>query len=224
MKEVKHIFWDWNGTLLNDVDLCVHVTGTFLRERHDQHLDRDTYLKEFGFPVIDFYKKVGIELKDEEYGQMAIDWIGAYNQSFGDFADLHEGVGEVLLALNKLGYRQSILSACEKGLLDTLVKKFELWDRFDSVHGVEDFKAHGKTDLAKSAVEKSGLEAQECLLIGDTEHDYEVATAAGMQCILIAGGHQSEERLRATGCEVVSDIRELIEKFKNIDLRKTENV
>ena len=65
------------------MDLCVHVTSTFLRERHDKNLDRETYLREFGFPVIDFYKKVGIELKDEEYGQMAIDWIGAYNQSFG---------------------------------------------------------------------------------------------------------------------------------------------
>ena len=75
-----------------------------------------------------------------------------------------------------------------------------------------------------SAVKLSGLKAQECVLIGDTEHDYEVANASGMQCILIAGGHQSEERLRATGCEVVSDIRKLIEKFKNIDVRKIQNV
>ena len=124
MKRIKHIFWDWNGTLLNDVDLCVHVTGEFLRERHGKLMDRETYLREFGFPVIDFYKKIGIDLRDADYGQMALDWIGAYNQSFGDFAELHQGVGEVLLGLNDLGYKQSILSACEKDLLGTLVKKY----------------------------------------------------------------------------------------------------
>ena len=216
MKRVKHIFWDWNGTLLNDVDLCVHVTCNFLQERHDKLLDREMYLKEFGFPVIDFYKKIGIELKEEDYGQMSIDWIGAYNQSFGEFAELHNGVGEVLLGLQNLGYKQSILSACEKGLLDTLVKKFDLWDHFDSVHGVEDFKAHGKVDLAHSAVRASQLKAEECMLIGDTMHDYEVAREAGMQCLLIGGGHQNSDRLRATGCEVLEDISQVLNKFKNI--------
>ncbi|MDD7985606.1 HAD hydrolase-like protein [Lentisphaera marina] len=216
MKHVKHIFWDWNGTLLNDVDLCVHVTGKFLKERHDKLLDREMYLSEFGFPVIDFYKKIGIDLKDADYGQMSIDWIGAYNQSFGDFAELHSEVGEVILALQNLGYKQSILSACEKGLLETLVKKYQLWDHFESVHGVEDFKAHGKVDLAHSAVQLSELKAEECVLIGDTIHDYEVAQEVGMQCLLIAKGHQHIDRLKATGCEVLDDISQVVEKFKNI--------
>ena len=219
MKHVKHIFWDWNGTLLNDVDLCVHVTGEFLQERHDKLLDREMYLREFGFPVIDFYRKIGIDLQDEDYGQMSIDWIGAYNHSFGDFAKLHKNVGQVLLDLQGLGYKQSILSACEKDLLVTLVKKFDLWDHFDSVHGVEDFKAHGKVDLAHSAVQSSSLRAEECVLIGDTIHDFEVAQEAGMQCLLIGGGHQDIARLKATGCEVLDDISQVVEKFKNIELR-----
>ncbi len=27
MKTYEHIIWDWNGTLLNDVDLCVAIVN-----------------------------------------------------------------------------------------------------------------------------------------------------------------------------------------------------
>ena len=50
-------------------------------------------------------------------------------------------------------------------------------------------------------------------MIGDTNHDFEVARELGIRCILVADGHQSEERLKETGAEVVSSLSELKEKF-----------
>ena len=47
-------------------------------------------------------------------------------------------------------------------------------------------------------------------LVGDTEHDYEVARAMHADCILIANGHQSKARLQARGVPVLDDIRSLV--------------
>jgi len=47
-------------------------------------------------------------------------------------------------------------------------------------------------------------------LIGDTIHDFEVATELGVKCILIADGHQSLERLMQTGGIVIGDLNQLI--------------
>ena len=47
------------------------------------------------------------------------------------------------------------------------------------------------------------------LLVGDTLHDAEVAQVLGTDCILIADGHQSKERLAQSGLPVVDSLEEL---------------
>ena len=211
MNQIKHIFWDWNGTLLDDVDLCVSVTGGMLREKHGIELTRDDYLREFGFPVIDFYRKVGLELQDHEYADVANQWIQTYRDGLNESGALHSGVIDTLVQLNELGFKQSILSACEKNLLDHALDHYGITHHFHTVHGVSDNKADGKAALAKSAVTQTLHDSHECVLIGDTDHDYEVAHAAGIHCVLIAHGHQDKVRLEKTGATVLNNIRELIE-------------
>ncbi len=48
------------------------------------------------------------------------------------------------------------------------------------------------------------------LLIGDTMHDYEVAQALKVDCLLIAKGHQSEETLRTSSVPVLKDISDVL--------------
>jgi phosphoglycolate phosphatase len=47
-------------------------------------------------------------------------------------------------------------------------------------------------------------------MIGDTVHDFEVASEMGVKCILIADGHQSEERLLKTNVPVLKNIGQLL--------------
>lgn len=49
----------------------------------------------------------------------------------------------------------------------------------------------------------------EVLFIGDSRHDYEVAEAMGVDCILLCGGHQSRARLERCGVPVVDGLLEL---------------
>ncbi|WP_081804819.1 HAD hydrolase-like protein [Draconibacterium orientale] len=43
-------------------------------------------------------------------------------------------------------------------------------------------------------------------MIGDTNHDFEVAQQLELDCILVADGHQSKERLEATGAKVIDEL------------------
>ncbi len=47
-------------------------------------------------------------------------------------------------------------------------------------------------------------------MVGDTDHDFEVAAALGIRCVLFAGGHQPREKLAATGAPVIEDLRQLL--------------
>ncbi len=47
------------------------------------------------------------------------------------------------------------------------------------------------------------------MFIGDTVHDFEVAQAMGVQCVLVANGHNSRSRLEATGVPVFDSLAEV---------------
>ena len=44
----RHLIWDWNGTLLDDVEYCVGVMNVILRRRGLPELDRQRYHAVFG--------------------------------------------------------------------------------------------------------------------------------------------------------------------------------
>ena len=59
MLHMKHIIWDWNGTLLDDLDVSMDALNSILtKEQLPLVLDKDEYRKYFQFPVIEYYKKV----------------------------------------------------------------------------------------------------------------------------------------------------------------------
>jgi phosphoglycolate phosphatase len=206
----KHILWDWNGTLVDDVDLCINVTNKLMKKRQNNFdLTREHYKEVFTFPVIDFYHKIGFDFNNENYSDMAEEWIAEYKSQFASQSSLNGDVIEVLSELTQLGFKQSILSACEKSLLDHSVEQLNLGRFFHRVHGTQSNEAHGKVDLALSIIEQQHYAPHDSILFGDTVHDHEVAQAVGIDCVLISNGHQHHERLLQTGAPVICDISEV---------------
>lgn len=64
-------------------------------------------------------------------------------------------------------------------------------------------------DLGVEWMARSGLPRGAVVLVGDTVHDYEVAEAMGIRCVLVAAGHHARAKLEACGCPVMDDLVEL---------------
>jgi len=77
------------------------------------------------------------------------------------------------------------------------------------IKGLDNHYAAGKVEIAKNLLTGLNISPAEACFIGDTIHDYEVATEVGTRCLLVASGHQSFERLKKTGCPVVNSLEEL---------------
>ncbi|MCM8541336.1 MAG: HAD hydrolase-like protein [Lentisphaeraceae bacterium] len=212
----KHILWDWNGTLVNDMDLCVSVTNSLIQKRKMKLINREIYQREFTFPVVDFYEKIGFDFRNESYEDMAEEWILEYKKNFEANSSLNGAVVEVLTNVETMGFRQSVLSACEVELLNHSIRHLNLGRFFHQIHGTGNNHAHGKVDLAHSLISQEHCSPEESLLFGDTVHDFEVAEAVGIDCVFIANGHQHEDRLKKTGAPVICDISQVPEYLRNI--------
>ena len=209
----RNIIWDWNGTLLNDLDVCVNSINLLLGKRNLSILDKEQYLDIFTFPVKDYYEIAGFNFNDESYETVAIEFMDHYF-NLVTTARLHPGVEKNLAWFRDSGREQIILSAMEQTELNRLVKEHRISEFFTNIFGISDHLAHGKLDLAESAIVKTGFNREETCLIGDTLHDAEVATKLGIKCLLIADGHQSEKRLVESGFPVIRNLDEIRTIFR----------
>ena len=66
-----------------------------------------------------------------------------------------------------------------------------------------------KIDRGRQLVSACGIRPEETLMVGDTLHDAEVAQALGFRCVLYAGGHNDEARLR-TAAPVIHRLKEIL--------------
>lgn len=205
--EYSHVIWDWNGTLINDVTWSIRCVNIMLNKRGLPTLDSvEAYHRVFGFPIIDYYSRIGFDYEKEPFEILAVEFVDLYLDTERGYA-LFPDVEEMLKDYKNRGIGQIILSACEMGLLLSQSKVFGIDSYFDEILGISDIYAASKMDLAMSYMERA--HPKNAILIGDSDHDKEVADALGIDCILIARGHQSKETLLSCGAVVLDSIKEL---------------
>ena len=206
------LIWDWNGTILEDASVCKTIANIMLAERNIPTLpDMDAYRAVFGFPIKAYYEKMGYRFgpEDEPYETVADEFIVWYDRLYRT-AVLRPGVVEFLDRRRAEGYRQVLLSATRYDQLVEQVAAFgDVGDRFERKLGLTDHYAFSKAALARDFIEGEGIPRERALFIGDTDHDYEVSSAIGCPCVLLEGGHQSRERLKAMGVPVLRDLAAL---------------
>ncbi len=207
--KVGGIIWDWNGTLLNDTELCVQTINEMLLKRDLQQLSVTDYKDVFSFPVKDYYQKIGFDFIAESFEIPAREFIDLYNGRVNT-CTLHENSITILKYFQSIGTRQYILSAMKQDALELCLEQQLISHFFEHVSGLDNHFAASKLENGKLLISKLKLNASELVLIGDTVHDFEVASELGCRCVLIANGHQSKEILESTGVLVIDQISQLI--------------
>lgn len=209
MPKYNHIIWDWNGTLLDDLQACVDAINILLLRRSLPTVSVGEYQDIFDFPVKNYYLKLGFDFTKDNWTAVAEEYHEAYARTSAD-SPLRQGTRETLDALKDHGIGVSVLSACERGLLNRMIKERHILHYFEHIYGLDDLFAASKLDLGHALLRKSGLPPAETLMVGDTTHDHEVATAMGIPCLLMGGGHQSGTKLAARGCMMAADLKSVL--------------
>jgi phosphoglycolate phosphatase len=209
MQGLKTIFWDWNGTLLDDVEECIEIINSSLRKRSLQTLTRADYLEKFEFPVINYYKSIGFDFEVESFEKVGKEYIDAYASKMFE-CRLQQGARPALENIRRLGISQYVLSALQHSALQSCISHYQLEDCFARVQGLGDAYAHSKVELGQMLLGEVGCDPGSALMIGDTIHDYETATAMGIRCLLVASGHNSHERLLTCGVPVYDTLEDCV--------------
>ncbi len=209
IKNYKHIIWDWNGTLYNDVELCANLMNILLEEADLPIISIEKYRNVFTFPVIDYYKALGHDVDTENWERISHQFIRDYEAKKYDYSIYPDAV-EVLEKIKNFGISQSILSAYKQETLDELVSYFNIANYFVKLVGLDNIYAAGKIENGIKWMKELGFAKGEVLMIGDTLHDCEVAKAMGADIVLISSGHQSLNKLKSCNVPIIDNLSELV--------------
>lgn len=198
----KHVIWDWNGTLLLDIDHAVSITNRLLSEEGLPPITVEKYKALFRFPVIEYYREIGFKTDPEKFLQIC----ERFNQHFVDgvhTCQMWPGAVDTLTHVKKSGRMQSVLSASEQNILNHQMKHFSLEHLFDHVTGIADKAAGSKVQRGHELMKKAGVATKDTIMIGDTDHDLEVAQALEIDVVLVDHGHQEITRLKRVHNKII---------------------
>lgn len=208
----KYVIWDFNGTIVDDTLLSLNSINKVLKKRSLPRLKgKEDLQKIFCFPVKEYYRKLGMDFSVEPYEIPADEWVKEYTA--GMFScPLTDGIENILQKIDKSSTKQIILSASEKDMMMSQLKRLGIADLFDEILGCDNVYAGGKAHIAAEWIEHMGREKVfPAVMIGDTDHDFDVAKTLGCDCVLYSGGFMSEERLRKFSVPVFGKFSEIEE-------------
>ena len=216
MQHIKHIIWDWNGTLLNDLHVSVAAINEVLVRRGIAPVDEKKYREIYQHPIENIYRALGLNFSEEEFIAASELWHTKYQELLrGAFP--FKDVSKSLEVATKHGKSQSLLSALPHSTLTSTVKKHKLKDHFLVVLGLSDIFGRSKVEnghlLLNQLSTTYRIGRDEVLLVGDSTHDFEVATALSIPCALICRGYESKERLTRHGNRIWDSVDSFVNEL-----------
>jgi phosphoglycolate phosphatase-like HAD superfamily hydrolase len=212
---VRHVVWDWNGTLFDDFDANVAAVAEVCDAAGGPVVSPEAYRRHFVRPITVFYERLlGRPLEPGEWDRLNESYFAAYRRRLASIR-LVAGAEEALAAVVAAGRSQSLLSMWEHDELLRLVRGFGIDRHFVRVDGQRGTGGDSKEAFLSGHVAHvdalvGPLDAHEVLVVGDSVDDARAAGALGLRCVLVAGGPEHPEALEATGVAVAPTLAEAV--------------
>jgi len=184
---MKHIIFDFDGTLADSTAVFASAWNTLSQKYKFKGIE----LKE-----IDTLKKLSISERSKLFDfpmyklpMILPQFYKLYRQSLND-VHLFEGMKEVLLEIDKRGYKILIISSNSK---DNILEFLKM----NGIHCVADVlcsnRIFGKDKVMKKFLKESNVSATEVIYIGDEQRDIVACKKAGVPIIWVEWGYDAIE-------------------------------
>lgn len=208
---MKHIIWDWNGTLFHDIDAVVGATNAVFRPYGLAPLTPDTFRATYTRPIWVAYQRfLGRDLRVGEWEELDHGFHSNYHELMRN-CDLDTTARTALDEWQAAGGTQSLLSMWWHDRLVPTIHDYGIDGYFDRVDGLRGAGGGPKAEHMAAHLAALGLDAADVLVIGDSVDDADAAREVGARAVVYTGGMSSRSALLATGAPVVDRLADALD-------------
>jgi len=186
----RHLIFDLDGTLVDSCAICVEILSAMLAERGSTHtIDPQAarpWMSVGGAQMVAALLGPACGDPDAEIAEFRRRY--AIMQTRAD--SLFTGVADGLARLHGAGHRLSICSNKPQNLVENVLRDTALAPLFTSVVGSRaGVPTKPAPDLLALVLAQTGATPDQCLFIGDSEIDHQIADAAGIPFLFVTYGY-----------------------------------
>lgn len=199
-----HLVWDWNGTLLNDLQLVVDATNAAMAKVNGPVVSAQEHRRRFRCPISEYYADLlGRPVEAEEFRRLD----KLFHDEYRTGLNRCELAADALSAIRAWSGSQSLLSMWFHDELVPTVQRFGLTELFARIDGrPRDVGGDHKAEYLARHLFELGISGRSTVLIGDSVDDAHAAESVGARCVLYSGGVTHPDVLRASGYPVADTL------------------
>jgi len=198
---IKSIVFDWNGTLLADVEAGAEADNQVLKAFGGKPVSVKEFRDTFDFPVSKFYAQHGC---DEKYVMKhSKDMAAIFHEYYEKRASTvrsRRGAKRLLYWLKEKGIKSVILSNHTVQGIETQLQRLELKKYVNEVLANTELdstlKERTKLDKLCDYINRNNFKKSEVLIVGDSTEEIEIGKRIGIKNVAITGGWVATSRLK----------------------------
>ena len=203
---MKHIIWDWNGTLLNDLPLMLDAVNHTVTEIGLRQITLDDYRTFYTRPVKRFYDQIADrEITDDEFALIDRLFHEFYHSRVHQ-ARLADHAHGVLAEIDASDHSQSLLSMAPNDELQMALGLFDVKQYFPIAQGNTGLPGGFKARHLANHLHDLGVDPRSVTMIGDTVDDANAAIENGIDSVLYDDGSHHRADLEAVGVPIADSL------------------
>jgi phosphoglycolate phosphatase-like HAD superfamily hydrolase len=203
---VRHVVWDWNGTLIDDWDSCLAATAETLGLTVPSLIRGRRFFR----PVRAYYSALLTrDLTEREFESLCQRWENAYRRHRSrECARPH--ARDAIALIEAQGITQSVLSMWRNDRIREDTVDHGLLKFFVLVQGSQ-ADAPTKSGMLAAHLAQLGLVGSEVTLIGDSEDDFLAASSVGARFVHFRSAYEEESFVPPKGVVSTTNLIEAAE-------------
>ena len=191
---IRQLIFDLDGTLVDSCAVCVQILSGMLEDRGSEHsidpVIARPWMSVGGAAMV--AALLGPACDDPQ--RDIEEFRARYRQTLTPPDALFSGVAEGLAQFYDAGFAMAICSNKPQELCEQVLRDTGIDGMFRSVVGLRPgFRAKPELDLLHEALASLRCSPGECLFIGDSEIDHQVAERAGIPFVFMSYGYAVPE-------------------------------
>ena len=217
---MKRILFDLDGTL-TDPFLGITRSVAYSLKSFGIEVDDLETLKPFIGPPLDVSFREYYHM-DEAQSWKAVEKYREYFSKKGLFENkVYEGMEDFLQSLLNMDMKLYVCTSKPEVFAKEILDHFSLKPYFTGIYGATlDGSLKNKGDVIAHCIKQEQLNIQDCMMVGDRQHDIVGAHQNQIPCIGVLYGYGSLEEFQEYHCYYIAkdliELKKIIEEWKDV--------
>lgn len=217
---MKRILFDLDGTL-TDPFLGITRSVAYSLKSFGIEVDDLETLKPFIGPPLDVSFREYYHM-DEAQSWKAVEKYREYFSKKGLFENkVYEGMEDFLQSLLNMDMKLYVCTSKPEVFAKEILDHFSLTPYFTGIYGATlDGSLKNKGDVIAHCIKQEQLNIQDCMMVGDRQHDIVGAHQNQIPCIGVLYGYGSLEEFQEYHCDYIAkdliELKKIIEECKDV--------